>query len=51
VAGITLDLQTMVRGYFEALGLDPQTGRPHPETARELGLEEALGRLSSPGGP
>ncbi len=37
-AGVTLDLEAMAAGYFAALGLDPDTGRPLPETASELGL-------------
>ncbi len=36
VAGITLDMEAMAAGYFAALGLDPDTGRPLPETAAEL---------------
>ncbi|MBC7265297.1 MAG: hypothetical protein H5T64_13225, partial [Chloroflexi bacterium] len=41
VAGITLDMEAMARGYFEAMGIDLATGWPLPETARELGLEAA----------
>jgi aldehyde:ferredoxin oxidoreductase len=43
VAGVTLDPQAMAAGYFETLGIDPRTGLPLPETARELELPfEAL---------
>jgi aldehyde:ferredoxin oxidoreductase len=43
VAGVTLDPQAMAAGYFETLGIDPKTGLPLPETARELELPfEAL---------
>ena len=40
--GRTLDLDAMARAYFDHLGLDPETGRPRPETARELGLEHLV---------
>ncbi|MGB9723696.1 MAG: aldehyde ferredoxin oxidoreductase family protein [Chloroflexia bacterium] len=50
VAGITLDMEAMAAGYFATLGLSPDTGRPLPETARELGLEDP-GPVSFPGGP
>ena len=43
VAGVTLDLPAMAEGYFRSLGLDPDTGRPLPETEQELGLPLALG--------
>ncbi len=39
VAGVTLDMEAMAAGYFAALGVDPDTGRPLPETATELELE------------
>ncbi len=42
VAGVTLDLEAMARGYFAALGVDPATGFPLPETIHELGLEAVL---------
>jgi len=38
VADVTLDMEAMAAGYFAALGLDPATGLPLPETAEELGL-------------
>jgi len=43
LAGVTLDLETMVKGYFASLGLDPQTGLPLPTTGQELGLEQRIG--------
>ena len=39
LAGVTLDAEAMSRGYFEAMGVNPSTGWPLPEAARELGLE------------
>jgi aldehyde:ferredoxin oxidoreductase len=41
-AGRRLDMEAMAAGYFQMLGLDPSTGNPLPETARELGLEHVL---------
>ncbi len=35
----TVDTETMAAGYFAALGLDPATGWPCPETIKELELE------------
>ncbi len=40
--GRTLDLEAMVRSYFEAMGLDRNTGLPLEETAHALGLESLL---------
>lgn len=37
--GVTVDVDTQVREYLEAMGWDTQTGVPKPETLRELGLE------------
>ncbi len=37
--GLRLDLESMAQTYFSFLGLDPHSGLPLPETARELGLE------------
>lgn len=44
VAGVTLDMETMAEAYFAALGLDPFTGLPLPETARELDLALSVQR-------
>ena len=38
LAGITLDMAAMARGYYEAMGIDPVTGWPMPERAEELSL-------------
>ncbi|MCX6024812.1 MAG: aldehyde ferredoxin oxidoreductase family protein [Chloroflexi bacterium] len=40
--GRTLDIEAMAGSYFEFLGLDPRSGRPLPETARELGLDASM---------
>ena len=42
LAGVMLDMETMAKGYFEAMGIDPATGWPLPETARALELETIL---------
>ena len=42
VANRTLDMDTMAAGYFDFLGIDPQTGLPNAEVAKELGLEAIL---------
>jgi len=42
VARVTLDMNAMTAGYFAALGMDPETGLPLPETARTLGLDAVL---------
>jgi aldehyde:ferredoxin oxidoreductase len=39
-AGQQIDFETMKAGYFTAMGWDLKTGKPHPMTWRELGLEE-----------
>ncbi len=38
LANRTLDMEAMANSYFNFLGIDPETGLPTPETARELGL-------------
>ena len=38
----TLDMDSMATGYFEFLGIDPQTGFPLTETVKELELEAIL---------
>jgi aldehyde:ferredoxin oxidoreductase len=47
LAGVTLDAEAMSRTYFEAMGIDPSTGWPLPETAKELELVSLLGGLSA----
>ena len=39
VRGITVDIDTQVREYCEAMGWDPQTARPNRQRLAELGLE------------
>ncbi|MCG2739869.1 MAG: aldehyde ferredoxin oxidoreductase family protein [Syntrophaceae bacterium] len=39
VANRTLDMEAMAKGYFEFLGIDPQTGLPLSETVEELRLD------------
>jgi aldehyde:ferredoxin oxidoreductase len=39
LSGITLDVEAMIRSYFATMGIDPETGWPLPETARDLGWE------------
>jgi aldehyde:ferredoxin oxidoreductase len=39
LAGITLDSKAMARSYYEAMGIDPLTGWPLPDTASDLRLE------------
>lgn len=38
--GITVDIDTQVREYCEAIGWDPRTGRPRRERLVALGLED-----------
>ncbi len=45
VAGVTVDNQTQVREYLEAMGWDPQTGVPEKETLKDLGLEFMIADL------
>jgi len=37
--GLRLDMEAMAESYFAFMGLDPHSGLPLQETARELGLE------------
>ncbi|MFW5837040.1 MAG: aldehyde ferredoxin oxidoreductase C-terminal domain-containing protein, partial [Desulfovibrionaceae bacterium] len=37
-AGVTVDAATEIREFYEAMGWDPDTGAPAPETLRRLGL-------------
>lgn len=45
VAGVTLDTEAMAASYFATLGLDPSTGYPLTDTAKELGLDLLPGPL------
>ena len=33
---------TMIRTWYETVGYDPETGKPWPDTLRELGLEALI---------
>ncbi|HUT11226.1 MAG TPA: aldehyde ferredoxin oxidoreductase family protein [Thermoguttaceae bacterium] len=39
LAGVTVDLDTQVRDYLEAMGWDPESGVPTKETLERLGLD------------
>jgi aldehyde:ferredoxin oxidoreductase len=39
LSGITMDVEAMTRSYYQTMGIDPRTGWPLPETARDLGWE------------
>jgi len=43
--GITLDMETMVRDYFRAMGYDEATGIPTGELLETLGLSELIEEL------
>ena len=47
--GITVDVQTMARGYFAAMEIDPETGYPAEAKLRRLGLDTAADQLYAPG--
>lgn len=38
VAGVTVDAKSMARSYYQAMGYDPESGRPLPERLLALGL-------------
>jgi len=43
LAGVTLDMDTAVREYFQSMRWDPETGRPRRDLLAELGgLEEVI---------
>jgi aldehyde:ferredoxin oxidoreductase len=37
--GVTVDHETEIREFFEAMGWSPDTGAPRPDTLRSLGLD------------
>ena len=43
--GVTVDLDTQVRDYHEAMGWDTETGVPKKETLLQLGLDFAAAEL------
>jgi aldehyde:ferredoxin oxidoreductase len=42
VAGVTLDVDSLACEYREAMGWDPQTGRPESSVLEDLGLAELI---------
>jgi aldehyde:ferredoxin oxidoreductase len=40
--GNTVDLDAMRRYYWQAIGWNPETGTPEPETLKDLGLEQLI---------
>ena len=44
-AGVSVDVDTQVREYLEAMGWDTETGIPTKETLEELGLGFVVGEL------
>ena len=40
VAGVTVDVDTMVSEYYEAMDWDPVTGKPNRNRLIQLGLED-----------
>jgi len=42
VKGVTVDNETQTREYLEAMGWDPETAAPLPETLGELGLDDVV---------
>ena len=47
VAGVTVDLDTQVKDYLEAMGWDTETGVPRKETLLDLGLDFVAADLHS----
>ena len=47
LAGITIELETMVREYLELMGWDPQTALPRRERVEALGLGFAMEDLAT----
>ncbi len=43
LAGVTIDVDPLVRDFWEEMGWDPKTGRPLPETLRRLQIEKLVG--------
>jgi aldehyde:ferredoxin oxidoreductase len=42
VAGITLDVDSLAREYRQAMGWDPQSGRPEESNLEKLGLTQLV---------
>jgi aldehyde:ferredoxin oxidoreductase len=47
LAGVTVDYQTQIREYLEAVGWDPRTTVPDAEALRALGLGELVEQVSA----
>jgi aldehyde:ferredoxin oxidoreductase len=44
-AGVKIDFETLKRGYFEAMGWNTDTGKPHRETLVRLGMDKWMGNI------
>jgi len=42
VAGVTLDVDNLAREYRQAMGWDPDSGRPDDATLEKLGLAQLV---------
>jgi aldehyde:ferredoxin oxidoreductase len=42
VAGVTLDMDSLAREYRQAMGWDPDSGRPNDATLNKLGLKDLI---------
>ena len=42
LAGVTIDIESLVREYNKAMGRDPETGYPTEATLEKLGLQELV---------
>ncbi|NQU24067.1 MAG: aldehyde ferredoxin oxidoreductase family protein [Candidatus Nealsonbacteria bacterium] len=47
VAGVTVDIDTQIREYLEAMGWDTKTGAPTKETLERLGLDYVAAELAA----
>ena len=46
-ANITVDVETMVNEYYQAMDWDPETGKPSRKKLMELGLEDVADQLQA----
>jgi aldehyde:ferredoxin oxidoreductase len=44
-AGVKIDFEALKRGYFEAMGWNTDTGKPHRETLVRLGMGKWMGNI------
>jgi aldehyde:ferredoxin oxidoreductase len=42
VSGVTIDVDSLARDYHQAMGWDPDSGKPQASTLEKLGLTELL---------